>query len=281
MAAIPIISGLHEIAGEYDALICDVWGVIHNGVAARPEAVEALQRYRQTVGPVVLLTNAPRPVADIKQQFARLNIPENCYDAILTSGVAARMEMEKRGQGRVLPFYYLGPDRDRGVFEGLNAKTVSVEEAELILCTGLLDDTKETPDDYASLLSKFKTRNLPFLCANPDLVVIRGTDRVYCAGAIAQAYEKIGGEVVYFGKPFPAVYDLARTLTGKVMHKPLAIGDGLMTDIKGAVGAGIDTLFIADGIHGEELGALTPENVERLFAKAGLKARAAAAALVW
>jgi HAD superfamily hydrolase (TIGR01459 family) len=280
-----ILSGLHEIAHDYDALVCDVWGVLHNGTSAHAPAVDALKRFRGEFGPVVLLSNAPRPVDVLEEQFKKFGVPQDCYDAIMTSGIAARVDLAKRTEGGRLAIFHLGPERDRGVFEGLAIDCVEPDKARVILCTGLFDDDHETPDDYRELLDALRNRGLPMLCANPDFVVQRGGQLVYCAGAIAKAYEKIGGSVVYYGKPYAPIYkpvlEAARAAAHRDIVRPLAIGDGLETDIRGANNAGLDSLFIADGIHGEEIGDVTDASLARLFGKAQLSARAAMRALVW
>jgi HAD superfamily hydrolase (TIGR01459 family) len=269
-----ILSGLREIAPEYDALVCDVWGVLHNGQVANQDAVEALRRFRAR-GRVVLLSNAPRPKRDLLEQFARYGIPPDAYDEIVTSGIATRLDLERR---RPHTMYHLGPDRDRGIFAGLGIEETDIEGAQVVLNSGLFDDDVETPDDYRDRLAQMKARGLLMLCANPDWRVQRGGKLIWCAGALADAYEKIGGEVIYYGKPKPAIYDLVRAYGSGRM---LAIGDGLHTDIKGANAVGIDALFIADGIHGEEIGDVTPLHMAELFAKAGVAARAAMRTLRW
>jgi len=281
----PIVSGLREIAGGYDALVCDVWGVLHNGAQVHAAAAEALARFRASFGPVILLSNAPRPVVDVLQRFAELGVPPDCYDAIVTSGAAARADLAKRAETGRLAIYHLGPERDRGVFEGLAIDCVEPDKAGVVLCTGLIDDEIETPDDYRDSLESLHARGLIMLCANPDIVVQRGGKLVYCAGALARAYEAIGGTVVYYGKPHPAIYAPvlaeARRAAGREIGKPLAIGDGLETDIRGAANVGMDVLFIANGIHGEEIGEVTEASLARLFEKAGLSARAAMPMLIW
>lgn len=281
----PLIAGLAEIAPGHDALICDVWGVIHNGAQVFAAAVDALARFRGRFGPVVLLSNAPRPVSVVEEQFARLGVPKDCYDAILTSGAAAREDLARRAAGGCLAIYHLGPERDRGVFEGLNVECVDVARAAVVLCTGLFDDETETAQDYRLLLGEFRARGLTLLCANPDIVVQRGDRLIACAGAIARAYEEAGGTVIYYGKPHAAIYQsvlaLAGRIAGKPPARPLAVGDGLETDIRGAEGVGIDSLFIADGIHGEEIGDGSPAALSRLYARAGVTPKAAMRALVW
>jgi HAD superfamily hydrolase (TIGR01459 family) len=226
---------------------------------------------------VVLLSNAPRPKRDVEAMFGRLGVALDCYDEIVTSGIATRADLETRKPSRM---FHLGPERDRGIFEGLGIVLTDIGEAEIVLNSGLFDDDVETPVDYKERLAQMKARGLLMLCANPDWVVQRGGKLIHCAGALANEYEKIGGEVVYYGKPMTAIYEFVRAAAPGA-GRMLAIGDGLHTDIKGANAAGIDALFIADGIHGEEVGAVTPEHMAELFAKAGVHARAAMRALVW
>jgi HAD superfamily hydrolase (TIGR01459 family) len=280
-----ILNGLSEIAGNYDALICDVWGVVHDGRAPRNSAVEALHRFRELCGPVVLLSNAPRPVSDLEKQFAALGVALNCYDAIVTSGAAAREALQGLAQGKTLKILHIGPERDRGIFAGLPIECVAAEHATVALCTGLYDDDNESPDDYRELLEILKKRNLTFLCANPDIVVQRGGRLVYCAGALACAYEKVGGSCVYYGKPFRPVYDVAldvlKKAAGREILRPLAVGDGIVTDIAGANAMDIEAVFIADGIHGEDIPELTPRAMKDFFESHHVTARAAMRGLVW
>jgi HAD superfamily hydrolase (TIGR01459 family) len=281
MTAVPtIISGLREVAGDYDALICDVWGVVHDGVRPYWPAVEALRRFRAEHGRVVLLTNAPRPSAPIEQQLAAIGVPADCYDAVVTSGAAAREDIAHRALGSPLAMMHLGPERDISLFEGLNVELVGPEKASVVLLTGLYDDETETPEHYREILADLKSRGLPMICANPDVIVPRGGKLVHCAGGLARAYEAIGGEVVYYGKPYLPIYKVTLEAAGSP-KRPLVIGDGLETDIRGANRVGIDALFIAHGVHGEEIGALTAGNLAALFAKKGTWARAAMGALAW
>jgi HAD superfamily hydrolase (TIGR01459 family) len=258
---------------------------LHNGAQARAPACEALKRFRAERGPVILLSNAPRPVRDLEEQFERFGVPIDCYDAIVTSGVAARDDLARRASGRRLRMLHLGPERDRGVFDGLDIECVGVGDAEIALCTGFYNDESETPADYAGVLADLRARGISMLCANPDLVVQRGGKMIPCAGAMAKAYERIGGDVVYYGKPHPPIYAMtlaqARRIAGREIRRPLAIGDGIETDLKGANAADIAALFIADGIHGEDVRELTPEHLGALFAKSGAHACAAMRALVW
>ena len=180
----PILKGLSQIAGDYDAAICDVWGVLHNGKQAYLPAADAMRRFREKRGPVILLSNAPRLADGVEGLFDRVGLPRDFYDGIVTSGLAARDDLLHRTQTGSLSLFYLGPARDNPLFEGLNVTLVSAEEAELVLCTGFYDDETETPDDYRSMLEGFRARNLTFLCANPDIVVQRGDKLIFCAGPI-------------------------------------------------------------------------------------------------
>jgi HAD superfamily hydrolase (TIGR01459 family) len=272
-----IISGLGEIAGDYDALVCDVWGVLHNGVHAFEPAVDALRRFRAERGKVLLLTNAPRPPHCIEPQLRAFGVPVDCYDAVVTSGGAARADLARRGHVRIM---HLGPDRDSPLFEELDVELAGPESAELILCTGLFDDDNETPEHYREILDRALFRRLPMICANPDVLVQRGDKLVHCAGSVARFYEELGGRVAYYGKPHAPIYAAAMEAAGNP-GRPLVIGDGLATDIRGANLMGYDALFVTDGIHREELGEFTPENLHAFFAAKGAYAYAAVAALKW
>jgi HAD superfamily hydrolase (TIGR01459 family) len=277
---VPILAGLREIASQYDALICDVWGVVHDGARARAAACDALKYFRSRRGRVVLLSNAPRPVSDLKVQFMHFGVPEDCYDAIVTSGAAARDALAKGAERARLRMFHLGPERDRGVFEGLQLDSVPLENAEIVLCTGLFDDDSETPADYRDLFGTMTSRGLAMLCANPDRVVQRGGRLVHCAGALAEEYERLGGSVTYYGKPHLPIYEFVIDAAGGAKC-PLAIGDGLATDIRGANAAGFDALFIADGIHGEDIEPFTPKHLGDLLDRHRVHARAAMRTLVW
>lgn len=281
------ISGLAEIAPGHDALICDVWGVIHDGARHHPDAAAALGRFRRDHGPVILLTNAPRVPDEVAAQCASYGLPGDCYDAIVSSGGAARAELKRQAasfKGR-LPIYYIGPDRDLPVIGGLNVTRTDIGHAQVALAIGLVDDMTETPADYADRLATMAARGLVMLCANPDLVVHRGTRLVYCAGSLAKAYEELGGKAIYYGKPYRPVYaqalDEAAKVLGRKPGHPLAVGDGLMTDVKGANGAGMPVLFVADGVHGEEISSYTTGHLEALFARYGVRADWAARRLAW
>jgi HAD superfamily hydrolase (TIGR01459 family) len=289
MTALRLITGLSELAPAYDALICDVWGVVHDGHKAHPAAAEALIRFRQLHGPVVLLTNAPRLPSEVAAQCAAYGVPADCYDAIVSSGGAARDELARRAAQAELPLYYIGPDKDLALMDGLAVTRTGIAEAALVLCTGLVDDLAETPGDYADRLAAMRARNLTMICANPDLVVHRGAQLCPCAGALAKEYEKLGGAVIYYGKPHRPIYDAAlaaaahaaKAANRQSAKKPLAVGDGLFTDILGANRAGLDVLFIADGVHGEDVEPYSAGHLGALFAKAGVGALAASRSLTW
>lgn len=282
-----ILSGLHEIAANYDVLVCDVWGVIHNGREAYPGVVDTLRRFRKS-GIVLLLSNAPRPNGPIRDQLSSLAVPPEAYDTLVTSGDLARQVLAARAP---IDIHHVGPDRDLPLFENLAVRRVALKDAAAIVCTGPFDDTKEGPDDYRDYWHDALARRLPFFCANPDLVVQRGDQMIYCAGALAEVYERQGGEVVYLGKPHTPVYafvaDTLRELTGRDIPRTkwLAIGDGLKTDIAGAVQAGVDSLLITGGIHESELanadGTPDPAKIARIFAERKLKSVAAMRRLLW
>jgi HAD superfamily hydrolase (TIGR01459 family) len=289
---IPIIAGLSTLASRYEALLCDVWGVIHNGREAFPGVVDCLRRARAAKKIVLLLSNAPRPGEPIKVQLESLHVPRDAYDGIVTSGdLTQSVFAERTANGQTLKLFRVGPDRDAPLYEGFNLAFVSMNEADAIICTGPFDDTTEGPDDYRALWTEARAKNLPLICANPDLVVQRGDQLIYCAGALGRLYEEMGGEVLYLGKPHLPVYDfVARGLAeiaGRAVDKTkwLAIGDGLRTDILGATRAGIDALLITGGIHEPELsdtrGAPDPARIAHVLSHDGLKAVAAMRRLIW
>jgi len=261
------IGGLSELSGRYDAILCDIWGVLHNGVASFAEASAALAAFRAQGGAVVLISNAPRPSEPVRRQVLRLGVPPEAFDAVVTSGDVTIGLIEQRAGARVL---HIGPGRDLSLFDAAaeareRPKLVSLSEAEYAVCTGLRNDETETPDDYEAELQAMAARGLMMVCANPDIVIHRGDDLIYCAGALARRYEELGGSVVYAGKPHRPIYDraLARAeqARGGPIQKPrvLAIGDGMRTDITGAARAGLDALFVTGGIH-RSLHKATPDS---------------------
>ncbi|MCE1234879.1 MAG: TIGR01459 family HAD-type hydrolase [Hyphomicrobiales bacterium] len=283
----PRIPGLSALAGDYDALLCDVWGVVHDGVAAFPAACEALTKFRAGGGRVVLLTNAPRPSDPIRAQLAELGVPASAYDDVLTSGDVTREILMGRPERAIL---HLGPARDLSLYDALPIELVDDDRAELVVATGLLDDDVETPVDYRVRLAALARRRLPLVCANPDIVVDRGAKRVWCAGALARVYEELGGEAILIGKPYPPVYEEARLRLAELCGRPfaglkvLAVGDGLPTDIRGAYGQRLDALFITAGIHGAEFGPLDdpdPKRVEMRLMEEDLAVTAMIPRLAW
>lgn len=256
-----IIESLADIAADYDALLCDLWGCLHNGVTAFPEAVAALRGFRAGGGKVVLLTNAPRPWRDVEHQLDKMGVPRDAWDAIATSGDSARLAMFQGVVGTKV--YFIGEERDLTFFEEMEIagdapeiERVPLAEAEGIVCTGLRD-ALEDPSLYRPEFLVAKQRRLKLLCANPDIVVDRGETREWCAGALAALYTEMGGESLYFGKPHPPVYDLARRRLAAVGQpvpesRLLAVGDGIQTDIKGALGEDIDSLFVTGGLAAQE-----------------------------
>jgi len=289
MAAISIVAGLAPLAPRYDALVCDVWGVIHNGREVYPGVVDCLRRFRKQ-GTVLLLSNAPRPSGPIREQLASLGVPADAFDTIVTSGDLTRELLAARAVSGTFPIHHVGPDRDLPLFEGLDVARVPMGEARAIVCTGPFDDTTEGPEDYRDYWGDALARKLPFYCANPDRVVQRGADLVYCAGALAAVYEEQGGDVVYLGKPHLPVYDFVarrlRETTSRDIARSrwLAVGDGLHTDILGAKRAAIDALLIAGGVHAVELetdDAPDPNKIAAVLGPLGLVVVAASHRLVW
>lgn len=245
------LQALDAVSGRYEVILCDVWGVLHNGVLPYAPAYTALQRARAAGRTVILVTNAPRPHPSVEQQLSRIGVPPDAYDAVVTSGDVTR-ELIAAGPRKV---FHIGEERDLSIFDGLDVELVEEREAGTIVCTGLRDDETETPDDYRDMLRRLRARDLPFVCANPDIVVERGGRLVWCAGALARDYALLGGRTLIAGKPHKPIYDAALSRAGEcrgaavAREHCLAVGDGILTDVKGASNQGIDVLFIADGIH--------------------------------
>lgn len=250
------IDSLQEIEGRYGVILSDVWGVVHNGVRAFSDASQALAAARARGLAVVLITNAPRPRAEVQAQLDILGVPRDAYDRIVTSGDVTR-DLIKVGARRV---FHLGPERDLSIYDGLDVDIVEEFEASTVVCTGLFDDDVETPDDYADMLRRLRARNLPFICANPDIVVEKGDRLIWCAGALARDYAQLGGRTEIAGKPHRPIYVAALAAAAEVLGRPvsekeaLAIGDGVLTDVKGAEQNGIDILYVTGGIHAREYG---------------------------
>ena len=292
MTAPAIAAGLAELAPRYDALLCDVWGVIHNGREAFPAACAALARFRETRGPVILISNSPRPNGPVIDQLDGLGVPREAWSHIVTSGDATRLLLAARAPG---PAWKVGPDRDDVLYEGLPVEFSDLADAAFISVTGPYDDENDEPADYRDRFIACVARDLELVCANPDIVVQRGDKLIYCGGALAQLYESLGGRVTMAGKPFKTIYDLslakideaAQGENGDAPANParvLCIGDGLPTDIRGANAQGLEVLFVASGIHGgETIGpdGLNAPAVADLLHQAGLTATYAIADLVW
>jgi HAD superfamily hydrolase (TIGR01459 family) len=284
----PILSHAGPLLERYDVIFCDVWGVVHNGVTAYEGACRALETFRSGGGTVILVSNAPVPKRRVADMLESRHVPQAAWDDIVSSGDIALAHVQKRGFTRL---YCIGPqDRDQALFGALKARSVSLQESEAIICTGLTDDRHEKPDDYRGLLEEALTLRLPFVCANPDLVVDVGGTLLFCAGAIADLYAHMGGAVYWAGKPHLNSYETAHHRAEALRDenvprgKILIIGDSLRTDMKGAETFGSDALFIASGIHRHETMdgiSLSAKGLTDLFVPGSPPAIAAMAELRW
>jgi HAD superfamily hydrolase (TIGR01459 family) len=242
---------MKSLSADYPVWLCDIWGVVHNGLTGYEAAARALAQHRKQGGIVILVTNAPRTSRGVIKQLAEIGVPAEVYDRVVTSGDVTQTLVKDHAKGKV---YHVGPPRDLSIFEGQTVKRVPLTEAHAVLCTGLADDDVETPDDYRDLLSRMKEMSLPMICANPDKMVRKGSRLLYCAGALAEKYSSMGGQVLMAGKPYEPIYDLALQIAGTIAghridkSKVLAIGDGPETDIKGAADYGLAAVLIADGV---------------------------------
>ncbi len=285
-----LLTGLHAVASRYDALLCDVWGVVHDGRVPFADGCAALARFRAEHGPVVLISNSPRPGQDVVLQLDALGVPSEAWTSVVTSGDATREELRTRAPG---PAWALGPMRDAPLYDGTGIRFAEVpEEAAFVSCTGLFDDDVETPDDFRERLRICVDRGLVMVCANPDRVVQRGGKTIFCAGALADVYVEFGGEVVMAGKPYAPIYQRAYAETARLLGhevpraRLLAIGDGLRTDVEGANGQGLDVLFTAaSGVHGREVldadGALSIARTHALLDTVGAHVTYVMAELAW
>ena len=283
-----LIDGLSSLAGDYDVLLCDIWGVIHNGREAFPAACAALARWRAERGPVVLISNSPRPWPGVAAQLDDLGAPREAWTSIVTSGDATRVLLADRAPG---PAWRIGPERDEPLYDGLGLTFTDVESARFIACTGPNDDEVETPEDYRAILSRATARGLEMVCANPDRVVQRGDRLIYCGGALAELYQQLGGRAIMAGKPFGPIYDLSLRAADRALgrahdrRRVLVLGDGVATDIAGAQAQDLDRVFIATGIHAGEAaggdGALSAGAIDALLGASGLSAQFAMGDLVW
>ncbi|MEM8919846.1 MAG: TIGR01459 family HAD-type hydrolase [Pseudomonadota bacterium] len=250
------LNGLSQIADEYDAIFCDVWGVLHNGQGAFDEACEALKRFRETRGPVVLITNAPVPAERVTAMFPKVGVPEECYDVVVASGDATRAELQRHAPG---PVYRIGPDYDDPLYHGLDLDFSQDSDAQIICCTGLRDMPDDEPERYRKELAELAERGLEMICANPDVVFRYGDQLIWSAGALANIFAEYGGRIIRPGKPDAPIYDLAFEKLDLFLpetpsrERVLAIGDGPSTDVLGAMKQGLDCVFIGGGIHGEAM----------------------------
>lgn len=253
------VGSLEEISGRYAAVFCDVWGVVHNGVSGFSDAMVALAAAREKGIAVILITNAPRPADGVKTQLDSLGL-HGAWDGIVTSGDVTR-ELIRNGPRQQ---FHLGPERDLSIFDGIDIELVEEREASIVVCTGLYDDENDEPSDYEEQLRRLRSRDLPMICANPDVVVERGDRLIWCAGALARDYAQRGGRTMIAGKPHRPIYEAASAAAAEVLGRPLpaaevlAIGDGILTDVKGAAMYGIDVLYVSAGIHARDYG--DPEN---------------------
>jgi HAD superfamily hydrolase (TIGR01459 family) len=271
MTTLTIAERLRDLVDGIDVLLSDIWGVVHNGLVAFPEACEALHTFRSRGGSVILITNAPRPADSVQRQLRKLRVADETYDAIVSSGDLTRNFVANHPGKKM---FWVGPERDSSIYRGLDPQITPLEEADYIVCTGLFDDETESAENYRAMLEQARARKLPLVCANPDIVVERGDRLIYCAGAIAELYRELGGEVIFYGKPHRPIYERAIALAAErrdqsvSLERVLAIGDSVRTDLAGAQAFGIDCLFVTRGIHSEEfegLDQLDQASVKELF----------------
>ena len=271
MTSLRFVEKLRDLVDGKEVVLSDIWGVVHNGLESFPEACEALHTYRKNGGTVILITNAPRPADSVQRQLRKLGIADETYDAIVSSGDLTRLFVAGQPGKKM---FWLGPERDSSIHRGLDPVIAPLEQADYIVCTGLFDDETESAEDYRAMMLQARERQLTLICANPDIVVERGDRLIYCAGAIAELYRELGGEVIFYGKPHRPIYERAMALAAErsghsaALSRVLAIGDSVRTDLAGAHGFGIDCLFVTRGIHSEEfegVDQLDPASVKELF----------------
>jgi HAD superfamily hydrolase (TIGR01459 family) len=271
MTSLRFAERLSELVDGVEVILSDIWGVVHNGLESFPDACQALHTFRERGGTVILITNAPRPADSVQRQLRKLGVADEIYDAIVSSGDLTRHFV---GDHPGKKMFWLGPERDSSIYRGLDAVIAPLEQADYIVCTGLFDDETESAEDYRGMMLQARERKLPLVCANPDIVVERGDRLIYCAGAIAELYRELGGEVIFYGKPHRPIYERAMALAAERRGSPapldrvLAIGDSVRTDLTGAHGFGIDCLFVTRGIHSEDfegIDQLDPASVKELF----------------
>tara|TARA_B000000460_G_C21489556_1_gene380952 strand:+ start:154 stop:972 length:819 start_codon:yes stop_codon:yes gene_type:complete len=268
-----IINGLKEVYENYDAFFIDLWGVTHNGIKLYPEAIEVLHNLYKLKKRFVLMSNAPRPSKNVKKFLLNLKMDKIFLNNIFTSGEAALQSLKQNIYGKY--FYHLGPKRDHSLFDGFEMNRKDIGESDFILCTGFLDTQEDSLDYYKDLLKNYI--KLKMICTNPDLIVHRGLKREYCAGKLAEIFQKLGGKVIYFGKPYPEIYKFC----AKKDEKILVIGDNIRTDIKGANNMKFDSLFITNGVHKHEFLHLPLQNYDKILEKYGTKTNFYQERLIW
>jgi HAD superfamily hydrolase (TIGR01459 family) len=271
MTRLRFVDNVRELVTETDVILSDIWGVIHDGLTGFPGPCEALRTFREQGGTVILITNAPRPADSVQAQLRDMNIADETYDAIVSSGDLTRNYVASHVRQSL---FQIGPGRDSPVFNGLDVQFAPLERADYIVCTGLFDDETEMPEDYRDMLTQALTRKLTLICANPDMIVERGHRMIPCAGAVAELYRDMGGDVIFYGKPHRPIYDRALELAAAKRGKQtpanriLAIGDSVRTDLTGANAMGLNCLFVTRGIHSEEfeyLGDIDDAMIQQLF----------------
>ena len=268
-----LIKGLSQVHYKYDTFFIDLWGVVHNGIQLNPGAIEVLKNLNKLNKRFVLMSNAPRPSKNVQIFLLNLKMDKTLVKNIFTSGEASIKSLQKNVYGK--NFYHLGPKRDSDLFRGFEKNQKNLKEADFILCTGFLDKHEDSLTYYKNLLKNYT--QLKMVCTNPDLVVYRGSKQEYCAGTLAEIFKELGGEVIYFGKPYPEIYNFCI----KKNEKVLVVGDNIRTDIKGANNMKFDSLFITDGIHKKEFTGSEVENYDRLLAKHGAKTNYYQKKLIW
>lgn len=278
-----ILKSIAPLAETADVWFMDIWGVLHNGQEPYAGAVDACMRFREHCGSVILVSNSPRPRAGVIRQLNEIGVDPAAYDDVVTSGDVSRGLIAAVAPG---PMLHIGPERDKPLFDDLEIELSGPDDAKVVVCSGLYDDDTETPDDYLAVLEALNSRGVPMVCANPDLRVERGDRLLYCAGALAEVYERMGGKVAYAGKPHPPIYESAFKLAQNIRNddcvkaRTIAIGDGVATDIRGAERAGIRSVFVASKVYVDDDANLAAE-AEKLFARMARKPIGLMSALNW
>jgi|TARA_B100001559_G_C16420536_1_gene584860 HAD superfamily hydrolase (TIGR01459 family) len=267
------IKGLSQVQSRYDAFFIDLWGVMHNGIQLYPEAIKVLENLNKLNKRFVFISNAPRPSENVKRFLLKLKMNKILTKNVFTSGEAALNSLQKNTYGK--NFFHLGPERDNSLFLGFEKNKKNLENADFILCTGFLDFNENSLNYYKHMLNGYT--HLKMICTNPDLIVHRGSVQEYCAGTLAEIFKKMGGQVIYFGKPYPDIYKFCIQSNEKV----LAIGDNIRTDIKGANNMKFDSLFITNGIHKNEFSDIPQESYDKIMEKYNTKTNYYQERLIW